>query len=286
MQKACRERFLYPRGGSNACLRLRRPPLYPLSYGGEQVKCTYASVARMSERDKELSLVQHLKEFRDRLMVASIAVVATTAISFVFATDIIRILLVPAGVDHLIALSPTENFTTYMRVALFTGIALSMPVILYEIYAYIDPALHPNERRFALTAGPFVLLLFIVGMLFCYYGLLPSSLKFLVNFGSPVIENQLRASEYLSFVTTFILGMGVVFEVPVLIFALVRVRVLNRAWLAKQRRYVVVIVLIIGAIITPTPDPFNQLLVSVPMYLLFELGLFLARFGGGPRAAS
>ena len=286
MQKACRERFLYPRGGSNACLRLRRPPLYPLSYGGEQVKCTYASVARMSERDKELSLVQHLKEFRDRLMVASIAVVATTAISFVFATDIIRILLVPAGVDHLIALSPTENFTTYIRVALFTGIALSMPVILYEIYAYIDPALHPNERRFALTAGPFVLLLFIVGMLFCYYGLLPSSLKFLVNFGSPVIENQLRASEYLSFVTTFILGMGVVFEVPVLIFALVRVRVLNRAWLAKQRRYVVVIVLIIGAIITPTPDPFNQLLVSVPMYLLFELGLFLARFGGGPRAAS
>ena len=286
MQERCRELFLYPRGGSNACLRLRRPPLYPLSYGGEQVKCTYASVTRMSERDKELSLVQHLKEFRDRLMVASIAVVATTAISFVFATDIIRILLVPAGVDHLIALSPTENFTTYMRVALFSGIALSMPVILYEIYAYIDPALHPNERRFALTAGPFVLLLFIVGMLFCYYGLLPSSLKFLVNFGSPVIENQLRASEYLSFVTTFILGMGVVFEVPVLIFALVRVHVLNRSWLAKQRRYVVVIVLIIGAIITPTPDPFNQLLVSVPMYLLFELGLFLARFGGGPRAAS
>jgi sec-independent protein translocase protein TatC len=240
----------------------------------------------MSERDKELSLVQHLKEFRDRLMVASIAVVATTAISFLFATDIIKILLVPAGVDHLIALSPTENFTTYMRVALFSGIAFAMPVILFEIYAYIDPALHPNERRFALTAGPFVLLLFIGGMLFCYYGLLPSSLKFLVNFGSPVIENQLRASEYLSFVTTFILGMGIVFEVPVLIYALVRVHVLNRAWLAKQRRYVVVIVLIIGAIITPTPDPFNQLLVAVPMYLLFELGLFLARFGGGPRAAS
>src|SRR6266508_4350390 len=194
----------------------------------------------MSERDKELSLVQHLGELRDRLMIASIAVIATTAISFFFATDIIKILLVPAGVD----------------------------------------------RRFALTAGPFVLLLFVAGMLFCYFALLPSSLKFLVSFGSEVIENQLRASEYLSFVTTFILGMGVVFEVPVLIYALVRVHVLNRAWLAKQRRYVVVIVLIVGAIITPTPDPFNQLLVSVPMYLLFELGLFLARFGGGPRAAS
>jgi sec-independent protein translocase protein TatC len=240
----------------------------------------------MSERDKELSLVQHLGELRDRLMVASIAVVVTTTICFVFATDIIRILLIPAGVDHLIALSPTENFTTYMRVSLFTGIALSMPVILYEVYAYIDPALHPNERRFALMAGPFVLALFVVGMLFCYYLLLPSSLNFLVNFGSPVIVNQLRASEYLSFVTTFILGLGLVFEMPVLIYALVRVHVLKRDWLAKQRRYVIVLVMVVGAIITPTPDPFNQLLVAIPMYLLFELGLFLARFGGGPPAAA
>src|SRR6058998_4136716 len=121
----------------------------------------------MSERDKELSLVQHLGELRDRLMVASIAVIATTAISFFFATDIIKILLVPAGVDHLIALSPTENFTTYMRVALFSGIALSMPVILFEIYAYIDPALFPKERRFVrLTVLP-VLGLFLTGMAFC-----------------------------------------------------------------------------------------------------------------------
>ena len=241
-----------------------------------------------TERDKELSLLQHLGELRDRLMIASFAVIVTTAIAFFFAKDIILALEAPAHLGKpLQIISPTEGFTTYMRVALFSGIALSMPVILFEIYAYIDPALHPNERRFALTAGPFVLLLFVAGMLFCYFGLLPSSLKFLVSFGNPVIENQLRASEYLSFVTTFILGMGVVFEVPVLIFALVRVHVLSRAWLARQRRYVIVLVLIVGAIITPTPDPFNQLLVAVPMYLLFEMGLFLARFaGGGPRAAS
>src|SRR6266542_5177053 len=221
-------------------------------------------------RDKELSLLQHLGEFRDRLMVASIAVLVTTAISFFFATDIIKILLVPSGVSKLIALNPTENFTTYMRVALFSGIALAMPVILYEIYAYIDPALLPKERRFALTLGPFVLLLFAAGMLFCYFVLLPNALKFLVNFGGEVIENQLRASEYLSFVTTFILGMGIVFEVPVIIFALVRI--VKRDWLARQRRYVFLLSFVIGAVITPTPDPFNQTLVSIPMYLLFELG--------------
>jgi len=238
------------------------------------------------DRDKELSLVQHLKEFRDRLMVACIAIAITTAISFLFTTDIIKLLLIPAGVSKLIALSPTENFTTYFRVALFSGFALSMPVVLYEIYADIDPALHPNERKFALTIGPFVLLLFVSGMLFCYFVLLPNALKFLISFGSEVIDNQLRASEYLSFVTLFIVGMGVVFEMPIVIWALIRIGVIQRSWLTKRRRYVFVAVFAIAAVVTPTPDPFNQTIVAIPMYLLFELGLLLARFGGGRRASA
>lgn len=238
------------------------------------------------ERDKELSLVQHLSEFRDRLMVACIAIAITTAISFLFTTDIIKLLLVPAGVSKLVALSPTENFTTYFRVALFSGFALAMPVILYEIYAYIDPALHPRERRFALTAGPFVLLLFVGGMLFCYFVLLPNALKFLLTFGSEVIDNQLRASEYLSFVTLFIVGMGVVFEMPVLIFALIKIGVVQRSWLTSKRRYIFLLSFVVAAVLTPTPDPFNQSLVAIPIYLLFELGLLLARFGGGRRASA
>jgi sec-independent protein translocase protein TatC len=245
-----------------------------------------ASVSSVSDRDKELSLVQHLGEFRNRLMVASIAVVITTAISFAFTTEIIRLLILPAGEGlKLSSFSPTENFTTYMRVALFSGIALAMPVVLYEIYAYIDPALHPHERRFALTAGPFILLLFVGGMAFCYFLLLPNALRFLLGFASDVFENQLRASEYIGFVTTFILGMGLIFEMPVLIFALIRVGAVSRAWLSKQRRYVFLLSFVVAAIATPTPDPFNQSLVAIPIYLLFELGLFLGRFGGGRRAA-
>src|SRR6266568_4258031 len=210
-----------------------------------------------TERDKELSVVQHLKEFRDRLMVASIAVVITTAFSFIFTTQIIKVLLLPSGVERLLALSPTESFTTYFRVALFAGIALAMPVILYEIYAYIDPALLPKERRFVQFMGLPVIGLFIVGMLFCYFVLLPNAIKFLITFGDEVIKNQLRAADYLSFVTIFILGMGLVFEVPVAIFALVKIHVITRQWLAKQRRFAFLVAFIIGAVITPTPDPFN-----------------------------
>lgn len=241
----------------------------------------------MSERDKELSLTQHLGEFRDRLMVASISVIITTAISFAFTTEIIKLLILPAGEGlKLASFSPTENFTTYMRVALFTGIALAMPVLLYEIYAYIDPALHPHERRFAITLGPFILLLFAAGMSFCYFLVLPSALKFLLGFASDVFDNQLRASEYIGFVTTFILGMGIVFEMPVLIYALIRVGAVSRSWLAKQRRYFFLISFVVAAVVTPTPDPFNQSIVAIPIYLLFELGLFLGRFGGRRAAPS
>src|SRR5438270_11091561 len=225
--------------------------------------------ADVRERDKELSLIQHLGELRDRLVVAAIAIVITTGIAFYFGTPIIRLLLVPVDCQfiptyvchepptHLVAFSPTENFTTYFRVALFAGIALAMPVILYEIYAYIDPALLPSERRFVRFMGLPVIFLFVVGMLFCYFVLLPNAIKFLITFGSEVITNQLRAADYLSFVTVFILGMGVVFEVPVVIFSLVNIHVLTRAVLAKQRRYGFLLAFVIGAVITPTPDPFN-----------------------------
>jgi sec-independent protein translocase protein TatC len=123
-------------------------------------------------------------------------------------------------------------------------------------------------------------------MAFCYFVMLPRAMEFLINFGGEVFDNQLRASEYLSFVTMFILGIGLMFEVPVIIYALVRVHVVDRAWLGRQRRYVVLLCFLLGAFITPTPDPFNQALVALPMYLLFELGLFVSRFSAGPRVAS
>jgi len=239
------------------------------------------------QRDKELSLMQHLGELRDRLIVATVAVIITTVIAFFFAKDIILALELPAHLGKpLQIISPTEGFTTYMRVSLFSGIALAMPVILYEIYAYVDPALRPGERKFILLLGPFILALFIGGMAFCYFLLLPQAIQFLFTFGSDVFEASPRASEYISFVTTFILGVGLVAEMPVIIFALTRIGIVSRSWLAKRRGYVLIICFFIGAVITPTPDPFNQTLVSVPMYLLFELGLLLSRIGGGRRPAS
>jgi len=237
-----------------------------------------------SVADRELSLIEHLEELRRRLYVVSIAVAVTTVIAFTFSETLVRFLLVPTGVDRCIALSPTENFTTFMRISLFAGLALAMPVILYEIYAYVDPALMPNERRFVLTLGPFVLLLFASGMAFCYFILLPKALEFLLHFGEAVIDNQLRCGEYFSFATTFILGMGIVFEVPAIMFAVIRVGIVSRARLAGLRRYVFLGSFLAAAILTPTPDPFNQTLVALPLYVLFEFGLLLGHFAERSRA--
>jgi sec-independent protein translocase protein TatC len=236
-------------------------------------------------RDREMSLLEHLQELRSRLLIAAIGVLVTTAVSFLFAEQVIRWLMAPGDVDQLTILNPTETFTTYMRVSLFTGIGLAMPVILYQVFRYVDPALHPGERRFLLRMGLPIIALFVLGVAFCYYLLLPSALGFLKNFGAGVFETEWRASEYISFVTTFLLAMGLVFEMPALLFALVKVRVLERRWLARQRRFVFLASFLVAALITPTPDPFNQTLVGLPLYFLFELGLFLARFAEPQRRA-
>src|SRR3989449_6500616 len=153
------------------------------------------------ERDKELSLVQHLGELRNRLVVSAITLVATTAIAFYFGTQLIRILLIPVDCTFiptyscheppttLVSFSPTENFTTYFRVALFAGFALAMPVILYQIYAYIDPALLPKERRFIRLIGLPVHGLFSPGILFCYFVLLPNAIKLLRTFRDEGCKN-------------------------------------------------------------------------------------------------
>jgi sec-independent protein translocase protein TatC len=236
--------------------------------------------------DRELSLIEHLEELRRRMYVMAIAIAVMTAISFTFAETLIRILLLPSTLTTCQTLAPTEGFATFMRVALFSGIALAMPVIVWQLFAYIDPALMPNERRFVLRLGPFVVLLFLTGMAFCYFILLPQALGFLINFGRGVFNPELRCAEYIEFVTIFILAMGIVFEVPAIMFALVRVRVISRQRLAAARRFVFLGVFVVAALITPTPDPFNQTLVAIPLYVLYEVGLLLARFAGGPRAAA
>jgi sec-independent protein translocase protein TatC len=171
-----------------------------------------------------------------------------------------------------------ERFATYFRVSLTAGLILAMPVIIYELLRFLSPGLRPQERRVILTGLPMVILFFGAGVIFGYLVVLPNAMSFLLGFGSPEIQNNILLSKYISFVTTFLLVTGLIFQLPPIMFLLAKLGVVRAQRMARFRRYAIVLIVIIAAVITPTPDPLNQLAVAVPMYLLYELGIIFARF--------
>lgn len=225
----------------------------------------------------EMTIVEHLQELRVRLTRCAIALVLGTVIGLIFSDPIFNLLKKPAGATPFYYIEMTEMFTTYFKVAIMTGVALAMPVFVYQVFAFVGPGLTRKERRIVLTLLPLVSVFFIFGMLFGYFVVLPFAVHYLLNF-SDEAKNLIRISNYIGFVTTVELWLGLAFETPLIIYMLAKVHLVDVHRLARYRKYAILAVFIIAAAITPTPDPFNQTLVAVPLYLLYELGILFARF--------
>jgi sec-independent protein translocase protein TatC len=226
----------------------------------------------------ELTIVEHLIELRVRLTRCAIALVIGSIIGLIFSQQIFELLKRPAPENlHLIYIEMTEMFMTYFKVAFMTGFALSMPVFVWQIFGFVGPGLTRRERRVFWKFLPPITLFFAFGMLFAYFVVLPFATSYLLGFTS-VADPQIRVGNYVGFVTTFMLWIGAAFETPLIIYALAKVNLVTVQRLTKYRKYAILIVFIIAAAITPTPDPFNQTLVAVPLYLLYELGILFARF--------
>jgi len=189
-------------------------------------------------------------------------------------TSFKRLLYMQSG---LVFLHPTEAFFSYIKLAVFTGILVGMPFIIFQIWCYILPALYGNERKYFRNSVAFGTLLFFVGVAFAFIIVIPVAIRFLTGIGGDQLQAFFSISNYISFTMTFLLIFGVIFELPVVIFVLVRVGVISRAFLKAKRKYVVVLAFVTAAILTP-PDPFTQLVMAVPILLLYELGILLARF--------
>lgn len=225
-----------------------------------------------------MPLIEHLREFRDRLIKSALAVVLCTGLSLVFVEQEITLLL---GLTDrpLQAITVTETFIAYIKVGLITGIALSMPVLVYQLFRFLAPGLTKNEKRWILLSLPGVMAFFLLGVAFCYVVVLRSAMDFLLNFGNPQIEIQPTISEYLGFVTNFMLALGLAFETPLIIFILSKMGVATPKRLKRFRRWAYVLAFVVAAIITPTPDPVNQIYVAIPIILLYELGTLFAWLG-------
>jgi sec-independent protein translocase protein TatC len=225
---------------------------------------------------KNMSLVSHLEELRSRFIVALIAVAITTAIAFVFADYILVWLKIPAGAIILHVFSPMDGFFVKWRVALFTGIALAFPIWAYEIVAFIAPGLTDYERRVVMPLVFVAFMLFLLGVSFGYY-LLFGMIGVLVALFGPQLEYFPAADAYMSFVTFFLLSTGIAFELPVVLYALVRLHLISIEMLKKQRRYFYFGMFVFAEIITPVSDPLiAPLTITLPMVVLYELTIIVA----------
>jgi sec-independent protein translocase protein TatC len=225
----------------------------------------------------ELTIVEHLQELRARLTRCAIALVIGTIIGLIFSEQIFQFLLKPAPAGFKpVFIEMTEMFTTYFKVAIMTGAAIAMPVFVYQVLAFVGPGLTRKERRIVLTRLPLVSILFVAGAMFGFFVVLPFATRYLLTF-SDVASAEIRIGNYIGFVMTVLFWLGLAFETPLIISLLVAVRLVRVEQLTRFRKFAVLAVFIVAAAITPTPDPFNQTLVAVPLYLLYELGILFAR---------
>jgi sec-independent protein translocase protein TatC len=175
--------------------------------------------------------------------------------------------------------TPTEMFVTTFKVCILGGFALALPVVLYQVIAFVWPALiYENERRWMFIIIPLASVFFVTGILFSYFFLLPFALKYLLTFGQGIAVALPAIGTYIGFVTTLMFWIGVVFETPLFVFFLAKLHVVSYQRLRSFWKFAFLIAFVVGAVITPTPDPFNQTLVALPIFLLYILGLFFARF--------
>lgn len=247
--------------------------------------------------EQKMSLIEHLSELRKRIVICLAALLIAFILAFSFSEYIFEILLFPLNYSpkfsikegfsfiqdpklhntKLVFLGPAEAFWMNMKISIVTGFILTIPIIFYQIWKFISPGLYAHEKKYVL---PFVLTatgLFLTGVAFCYLIVLPFAMSFLLNYKvGDFLMPMLSVGLYIDFLLKFLLAFGFVFELPILIVIATRMGLITPQSLKKYRRVAIVLAFVVAAIITPTPDAFNQTLMAVPMIILYELGIWVS----------
>jgi sec-independent protein translocase protein TatC len=231
--------------------------------------------------DDRLTVVEHLDELRTRIVVSLVAFGVALGLCFWQNHQILHWLNEPLHGKQPITFGVAEAFTTTLTVTAYAALVLSLPVILYQLYAYILPAFTPSEARVAKPLLLMVPLLFVAGAAFGYFLVVPAATKFLLHFNADEFNTQIRARDYYYFVTTTLLACGAVFQMPVLILAMVRLGITSAEKLRRNRRYAILVCTVVAAAL-PGVDPISMILEALPLFVLFELSILLAKFFGRP----
>jgi sec-independent protein translocase protein TatC len=227
---------------------------------------------------EEMTLLEHMEELRDRLVKSVIAIGVAFIAGVFFAGPMLQQLQTAAhAVEGFDVVSPTDPITLYFKVALYIAIAIAMPVLLWQLLGFLLPGLTKREKRLLYLSLPFVVVLFLVGVSYAFFFAAPRALEFLSTFMEGTYEWTPEGHAVISFFLTLMLGLGLAFQLPVIMFILAKLGVVNDRAMRDFRKYAVMVLLILAAIITPTTDPFNMGLVFFPLYLLYEAGILVVR---------
>ena len=226
--------------------------------------------------EDEMSLVGHLEELRRRILIILGAVAIGSGICYLYAEELVAMITAPAG--KLYYLNPMEAFFAYLKVSVFAGFLLALPVVLYQVWAFVVPALTQKERKLLLVLLPSSVLLFFVGVLFSYFLVLPAATQFFMGFATETLTPMFSLGQYLSFFVSMLLPFGFVFELPLFVIVLAKMGIITSDFLRAKRKVVLVGSFIVGAIISPTPDVFTQSMIAIPIILLYEASLWVVRY--------
>lgn len=248
---------------------------------------------------KTMTFFEHLAELRKKIIVSLCALIVMFIVCFNYSEYIFKFMIFPLkytldfSVKHLyihfiyddklqntklIFLSPTEGFWMNMKVALVSAFIISLPIIFHQLWSFLSPGLHEKEKKYILPFILFATGLFLIGASFCFFIVLPFAMKFLLTYKiGDYMMPMLSVGQYVDFCLKFILAFGIVFELPIIIIFFTKMGFVTPDTLASKRKYAIVLAFIIAAILTPTPDVFNQTLMAVPMILLYEVGILMSR---------
>ena len=238
------------------------------------------------EESGKMSFLDHLEELRRRLIVSFSAIGVAFLICWAYAREIYHFLAIPItlnlGGGKLVYTNPTDPFTIYMKVAFIVGIFVASPIVLWQVWLFVSPGLYRHEKRYAFPFIFFSSLLFILGGVFAYKIAFPLSLRFLISVGDD-FQPMVTITEYLDLALVVILGCAIIFEIPILIFFLTIIGVVNAGFLLKNLRYAILVIFITAAVLTPTSDIPNMLIFAMPMLLLYMVGILVSWIFGRKR---
>jgi len=232
------------------------------------------------ELEKEMTFLEHLEELRWRIIYSIIGIVVGTVLAWIFIDFLVDVVLLKPARDSGAALQnlrPFGQLFLYMQIAIMVGVIISIPNIFYQFWQFISPALRKHERRYIFWIVAFSSICFLSGIAFAYFVMLPLTLKFAAQFGSETIKNEFSIEEYMSIIISVMLAAGLIFELPMISFFLSKLGILKPSFMRKFRKHAIVVIMIAAAFLTPGTDPVSQMVLAVPLVILYEISIFISK---------